>query len=106
MNLPRFTTVGGAYLYLMALLMVLALAFTIIFGAMYFEYLSFCSSYFNDRRGYNLSGTLAFSNIANTVGSRVTPILIIPRIFFQWRHVSQVVQHFFEFAFSDSLGSP
>ena len=29
------------YLYLMALLMVLALAFTIIFGAMYFEYLSF-----------------------------------------------------------------
>lgn len=41
MNLPRFTTVGGAYLYLMALLMVLALAFTVLFGAMYFEYLSF-----------------------------------------------------------------
>jgi hypothetical protein len=41
MNLPRFTTVGGAYQYMMVLLLVLALAFTVLFGAMYYGVLSF-----------------------------------------------------------------
>ena len=41
MNLPRLTTVGGAYQYLMGLLVILALVFAILFGAMLLGYISF-----------------------------------------------------------------
>lgn len=41
MNLPRLTTVGGAYQYLMGLLLVLAIVFGAIFSAIYLGFLSF-----------------------------------------------------------------
>jgi hypothetical protein len=41
MNLPRLTTVGGAYQYLMGLLLVLVVLFGILFGAMYLGLVSF-----------------------------------------------------------------
>lgn len=41
MNFPRLTTVGGAYLYLMGLLLALAVIFGVLFIAIYFGFLSF-----------------------------------------------------------------
>jgi hypothetical protein len=41
MNLPRLTTVGGMYQYLMGLLLVLVVLFGILFGAMYLGLVSF-----------------------------------------------------------------
>jgi hypothetical protein len=41
MNLPRLTTVGGAYQYLMALLLLLVILSIVLFGAIYFGMFSF-----------------------------------------------------------------
>jgi len=41
MNLPRLTTVGGAYQYLMGMLVLLAVIFAVLFGAMLLGYVSF-----------------------------------------------------------------
>lgn len=41
MNLPQLTTVGGAYQYLMGLLLVLAIAFGVLFSAIYLGLVSF-----------------------------------------------------------------
>lgn len=41
MNLPRLTTVDGAYQYMMGSLLLLALLFGVLFGAMYLGVLTF-----------------------------------------------------------------
>lgn len=41
MNLPQLTTVDGAYQYLMGLLLVLAVLFGVLFGAIHMGILSF-----------------------------------------------------------------
>lgn len=41
MNLPRLTTVGGAYQYLMGMLVLLAIIFAVLFGSMLLGYISF-----------------------------------------------------------------
>lgn len=41
MNLPQLTTVGGAYQYLMGLLLLAVVVFGAVFGAMLLGYVSF-----------------------------------------------------------------
>lgn len=41
MSMPQLTTVGGAYQYMMGLLLLLAIIFGILFSAIYLGYVSF-----------------------------------------------------------------
>ena len=41
MNVPRLTTVDGAYQYMIGLLLILVALFALLFGGMYLGYLTF-----------------------------------------------------------------